>query len=268
VIIRYYGDEMFAVERTRIIKKYLLENKKAEVAVLSEILDVTEVTIRRDLEKLETEGFLKRMHGGAILNEIEESPYLIEPDPFDEDRQEIGQIASRLVDDNDVIMITQGLTSLQLARNLGDKKNLTVLTNDLLIALELTAHSAIKTILLGGDLEHQSRGVYGNYTINSIRYFFVNKTFFEVEGLNQNSGFTVSSIEKANLIQESLKIASETICLCSADCFGKTAFYPVGALTLAEKIVTNSGIDDEYKNLIFGQDIQLFTSLQVYEGHV
>ena len=259
---------MFALERTRIIKKYLLENKKAEVAVLSDILGVTEVTIRRDLEKLESEGFLKRIHGGAILIEMEESPLFPEPDSYDQERQEIGQIASHLVDDNDVIMITQGPTALQLVRNLGDKKNLTVLTNDLLIALELTVHSSIKTILLGGDLEHQSRGVYGNYTINSIRNFYVNKTFFEVEGLNQNSGFTVSSIEKANLIQESLKIATETICLCSIDCVGKTAFYPVGDLTLAHKIVTNSVISDDFKNLIFDQDIQLFTSLQMYEGHV
>ena len=59
---------MFALERTRIIKKYLLENKKAEVAVLSDILGVTEVTIRRDLEKLESEGYLKRIHGGGYID--------------------------------------------------------------------------------------------------------------------------------------------------------------------------------------------------------
>jgi len=259
---------MFALERIRIIKKYLMENRKAEVAVLSELLDVTEVTIRRDLEKLESEGFLKRIHGGAMLIEQEELSFLPDPDPQGDARNEIGVLASRLVEDNDVIMITQGPTSLQLARNLGERKNLTILTNDLLIALELSAFSSIKVILLGGDLEHQSRGVYGNYTINSIRNFFVNKTFFEVEGVNKNSGFTVSSIEKANLIQEALNIASETVCLCSSDCFGKTAFYPVGDLTLAGKIVTNSDIPDSFKNLIFDQDIQLFTSLQMYEGHV
>lgn len=260
---------MFALERVKIIRKYLIENKKAEVAILSEILDVTEVTIRRDLEKLEAEGFLKRIHGGAILNE-EENNALFSPistDPFIEDKQEIGLLAGHLVEDNDVIMITPGPTSLQLAKNLGDKKNLTVLTNDLMISLELSSFSGIKVILLGGDLEHQSRSVFGNYTINSLKNFFVSKTFFEVEGVNENSGLTVSSIEKANLIQESIKIAKESICLCSGENFGNIAFYPVGKVNMASKLVTNSTIKDEFKNFIYDQDIQLFTSIQMYEGH-
>ena len=258
---------MFAVERVKIIKKYLHENQKVEVAILSDILDVSEVTIRRDLEKMEKEGFLTRIHGGAVLNEEEESPYQVSDLPVNSEISGIGQIASHLVEDNDVIMITQGAVSVQLARHLGEKKNLTVLTNDLLIALELTAFPQLKVILLGGDLEHQSKGVFGNYTINSIRSFFVNKVFFEVSGINENSGYTVSSIEKANLIQEALKISSEGICLCPAECFGNTAFYPVGPLSLAGKIVTGSDLDNRYKNLIFDKDIQLFTSLQMYEGH-
>ena len=258
---------MFAVERVKIIKKYLRENQKVEVAVLSDILDVTEVTIRRDLEKMEKEGFLTRIYGGAMLNEPEVSPFAVPRIPENSENSGIGQIASHLVEDNDVIMITQGVVAVQLARHLGDKKNLTVLTNDLLIALELTAFPQLKVIILGGDLEHQSKGVFGNYTINSIRNFFVNKVFFEVNGINENSGFTVSSIEKANLIHEALKISSEAVCLCSSECFGNTAFYPVGPLSLATKIVTGSDLEDRYKNLIFDQNIQLFTSLQMYEGH-
>ncbi len=260
---------MFALERVKIIRKYLIENHKAEVATLSELLNVTEVTIRRDLEKLEKEGFLKRIHGGAILDITEEEPSYssVSEDPFLEDKQEIGQIASMLVEDNDVIMITQGPTSLQLARNLGGKKNLTVLTNDLMISLELSAHSDIKVILLGGDLEHQSKGVYGNYTINSMKNFFVSKTFFEVEGINLNSGLTVSSIEKANLIQEAVKISRESICLCSGENFGNIAFYPVGKISTASKLITNPTINDEYKSLIYEEDIQLFTSIHMYEGH-
>ncbi|MDC7241358.1 MAG: DeoR/GlpR family DNA-binding transcription regulator [Spirochaetales bacterium] len=260
---------MFALERVKIIKKYLIENHKAEVATLSDLLNVTEVTIRRDLEKLEREEFLKRIHGGAILIETEEESSILKvpEDPFLEDKQEIGQIASLLVEDNDVIMITQGPTSLQLARNLGGKKNLTVLTNDLMISLELSSHRDIKVILLGGDLEHQSKGVYGNYTINSLKNFFVSKTFFEVEGINLNSGLTVSSIEKANLIQEAVKISRESICLCSGENFGNIAFYPVGRIGMASKLVTNPAISDEYKSFIYEEDIQLFTSIHMYEGH-
>ncbi|MDC7233322.1 MAG: DeoR/GlpR family DNA-binding transcription regulator [Spirochaetales bacterium] len=260
---------MFALERIKIIKKYLLENQKAEVAVLSDILDVTEVTIRRDLEKLEHEGFLKRIHGGAVLaDEPDDSSFHREWDPLQEERLEIGQIAAHFVDDNDVIMLTQGPTILQLARSLGEKRNLTILTNDLLIALELTAFPQIKTILLGGDMDTQDRCVYGNYTVNSLKNFFVAKTFFEVDGVDEEHGFTVSSIEKARLIQESLNISREAVCLCSSDRFGETGFFPVGKLDLASRIVTNSDLEDRFKDMVFEKGIPLFTSLQVYEGHV
>ncbi len=262
---------MFAVERVRLIKKYLNENQKVEVASLSSLLDVSEVTIRRDLEKLEKEGFLKRTHGGAILNEESPEEEFLpsrQDDPLLKFREEIAEIASQMVQDNDVIMLTQGPTSLQLARHLKEKNSLTVLTNDLLIALELSAFSHIKVIILGGDLESQSRGVYGNFTINSIRSFFVNKTFFEVEGVTPDAGFTVTSIEKANLIQEAAKRAGEAVCLCPGECFGKRAFYPVGDISLAKKIITNSSISDSFKNYVFEQNVQLFTSVQMYEGHV
>ena len=260
---------MFALERIKLIKKYLTENQKAEVAALSNLLDVSEVTIRRDLEKLEKEGFLNRTHGGAVLNEerLNEPDPVPREDPLLKERREIADIASEMVEDNDVIMLTQGPTTLQMARQLSEKKNLTVLTNDLVIALELSGASHIKVILLGGDVESQSQGVYGDFTINSIRSFYVKKTFFEVEGVSPDSGFTVSSIEKARLIQEAAKQAKEVICLCPAEGFGKRAFYPVGGVTLAQKIVTNSSVGNEYKNFIFEQNIQLFTSIHMYEGH-
>ena len=262
---------MFAVERIKLIKKFLSENRKVEVASLSSLLDVSEVTIRRDLEKLEKEGFLKRTHGGAVINDEEPESNLsstVSDDPLIKERVEIAEIAALMVEDNDVIMLTPGLTSLQLARQLKEKRNLTVLTNDLLIALELSLVDHIKVIILGGDLDNQSRGVYGNFTINSIHSFFVNKTFFEVEGVKPDAGFSVSSIEKANLIQEAAKRADQAVCLCPGECFGKRAFYPVGEVSLADKIVTNSSISDLFKNYVFEQNVQLFTSVQMYEGHV
>lgn len=261
---------MFAPERIKIIKKYLDDNKKAEVSELSSLLDVSEVTIRRDLEKLEKEGFLQRTHGGAIINDDEDESILTPEtiDPLAEKRNEIAAVAAHTVHDGDVIMLTQGLTCLHLARNLGNKKKLTVLTNDLLIALELSTFSNLRIIILGGDLENQSRGVYGNFTINSIRSFYVSKLYFEVDGVTRDNGFSAASIEKANLIQEAVKISEESICLCPDDCFDKKAFFPVGELSMAHKIFTNNQISEEMKDHIFRKEIQLFTSMQMYEGHV
>ena len=99
---------MFAVQRANIIKEYLLEKKQVEVTTLSKLLNVSEVTIRRDLEKLEKEGFLIRTHGGAVLNE-QETPDI--PDIIDitldedmiEDYEGIANIAAHMVDNGDII---------------------------------------------------------------------------------------------------------------------------------------------------------------------
>jgi len=262
---------MFPVERIKIIKKYLHENQKAEVAALSELLSVSEVTIRRDLEKLEKEGFLTRTHGGAILAVEEEHPVaseIKEQDPLLDARKDISQIARQLISDNDVIMIAQGPTNLQLAKQLDGIHNLTVLTNDLLIALELSRYPAMKVIVLGGDLGLHSKALYGQFAINSLHNFNVQKLFFEVDGFNLNAGLTVSSIERSNLISQAVTIADRKIILCPASLIGKRAFFPLGPVETADMVVTNPEIPNEYKDFLYQKSIKLYTSIRLMEGRV
>ena len=114
-------------------------------------MNVTEVTIRRDLEKLEAEGFLQRTHGGAVINNlVQDEPAEEQSDKYLIERQEIADTAFHLVSDNDMIMITEGLTNVQVARRLSRKNNLTVITNDVRIALEFKNSPSNNLILLGG----------------------------------------------------------------------------------------------------------------------
>ena len=107
---------MFGPERIRLIKGILLDKKHINVSDLSAMLNVSEVTVRRDLEKLENEGFLTRTHGGAIINEAtsnDGNEYAeFEDDPLYEQRIEISEIAAHMIDDNDVILLSPGLTNL------------------------------------------------------------------------------------------------------------------------------------------------------------
>lgn len=260
---------MFAIERLKIIKNYLIKENQVEVATLSKVLNVSEVTIRRDLEKLEQEGFLSRIHGGAILNrETVAAPIVPVEDKNLEACKEIANIAIHMIKDNDVIMLTNGPINIQIAKKLSTKKNITVLTNDILIALELSSYLSVKVVLLGGDVDYSSNAVFGTLTSLNIEKFFVNKVFIEVDGISSETHITVSSIEKASLIQESILRSKEKIVVCLADAFDRTAFYKVGNVKLADKIVTNSTMNDSYKSYIFNQDIPLFTSMNTFEGSV
>lgn len=259
---------MFAIERINIIKNYLEKDGHVSVAMLSNLLSVTEVTIRRDLEKLEREGYLKRTHGGAVINEDTDADAfpaeLQSPDPDISQLQEIADTVFHLVADNDIIMLTDGRVNRYIAKKLTQKNNLTVLTNDLLIALEFSASPGNHMILLGGDLEESA--VYGQLTLNNMQNFSLNHLIVEADGISKNFGITVSSINKASLIQQACKTANIVSVVCPASRFGEKSFYRVGDFSLADKIITDSTLKDTFKDFLFDLNIQLYTSVDIYEA--
>lgn len=265
---------MFAPERIRIIKGILIDKKHINVSDLSSMLNVSEVTIRRDLEKLEHENFLTRTHGGAIINEYTSSPessYLDleeDDDPNYTLRVVISEIAAHMVEENDVIILSPGPTNLILAKKLSTKKNITVLTNDLNIASELSVNVGIKVIIPGGDLNASSMTLTGRLTEQNLKDFFVSKAFIEVEGVSTQRGYTVQSIEHASIVKEMINITKEPIFLCTSHSFDNIAFSQIGPLTIANKVITNPNIPDNYKKYFFENNIKLFTAYNCYEGDI
>lgn len=264
---------MFAPERIRIIKQILLDKKHINVSELSTMLNVSDVTIRRDLEKLEDEGFLTRTHGGAIINENESSDeeeiFLdTDGDPFLQERREISEMAANMIDDNDIILLSPGLTNLYIAKKVVDKKNVTVLTNDLSIASELTANASIKVIIPGGDLDSATMTLSGKLTEENLKNFFVTKAFIEVDGVSMQRGFTVQGMERASTIKEMINITNERIIVCPYNCFDYISFSQVGSLNIATRVITNPQIPESYKNYFFQNNIKLFTAFNSYEGGV
>lgn len=260
---------MFAIERIRIIKNYLIENKQTEVNQLSQMLGVSEVTIRRDLEKLEEEEFLTRTHGGAILGSIKEiSSDNVEASLL-KDYIEIAKIAIRMINDGDVIMLTNGEINLEIAKQLTSKSKVTVLTNDLNIASHILETQSAKVVLLGGDIDYHTKAVFGTLTINNLSNFFVNRLFIEVDGISNNLYLTVSNIDMAAFIKAAAKNANERIIVCTASAFEKNSFYRAGLVSdLCDKLITNHTISEQQKNNIFNANIQLFTSIDLFEGRV
>jgi DeoR/GlpR family transcriptional regulator of sugar metabolism len=256
---------MFAIERVKIIKNHLKKDNKVSVAKLSELLDVTEVTIRRDLEKLENEGFLKRTHGGAVLLDfIEEASGENEESKDVLLYQEIADTAFHLVNDGDAIMLLNGSVNAYIARVLTEHSNLTIVTNDLLIASAFSHSPENTLILLGGDLEENA--VFGQMTVDNLKNFSFDHIFIEIDGLNDIVGITVSNTKKATLIHQAIKQADSVTVVCPSRYFGTKALYRVGNLTIAHRVLTDSNLEDKYKNYIYNHNIPLFTSIDVYEN--
>lgn len=255
---------MFAIERLNKIKELLLQEKRVDVYELSEKFSVTEVTIRRDFDKLERSGFLVKTYGGAVLNENIDAPPTTTADTeqkYAEEKRMIGNIAAQMVEDGEAIFLGAGSTCLEIAKNIKGKK-VTILTNDLAIGLELKDAPGLKTIVIGGDLVPLTTMLVGGFAIQMLKGIYVNKAFIGVKGAQFDSGYTVSNYEEAMILQEVGKISSEIVIAADYTKFNSKGFARLGDLTMAKKVITNTQIPSEYKKYFFEQAVKLYTTYE------
>lgn len=257
---------MFALERHRVIRNYLLEHKQVDVRTLTELLSVSEVTIRRDLEKLEEDHFLVRTHGGALLIDQHSEPQLNTNKDKSIEAIDIGRTASRLIQPGDTILLLSGMHCLAMVQTLKEISPLIVLTNDLSIAIELGNHKNKQVVLLGGDLSLKEMAVYGALTLDDMKRFHVNKMFVTIDGFSEQFELSVASQEKALLIREARHNTKELIILCSAEHFNHPAFYSFGTAKSGDTIITDRKIPDSVKQQLFEANLRLFITIDIYEG--
>jgi len=260
---------MFPTERLNKIKKILTEKTQVDVSTLSSMLNVTEVTIRRDLEKLENENFLVRTHGGAVINDgaSEQSPIFTfgEDTSNSEQRTIIGNIASRFVNDGDVVFLGPGHVNRYIARALKGKKNVTAVTNDILVAMNAAFYAPeIKVICPGGELNSGVFQLYGRITEKAIKDLHFNIAFIDVDGVSIQRGYTVSSLDKAYILSDVISISEMSIAICDYMKFGQNSFAPLGPIQLFKTIISNEQTPEEYKEFFFKNGIQLFCTFDVY----
>lgn len=254
---------MFAIERQSKIKEKLFREKRIDVLDLSQLFSVTEVTIRRDLDKLEQEGFLIKTYGGAVLNKeylIDSKNSELEDNSYQEKKM-IGKIAAQMVENGEAIFLAPGSTSLEIAKNLKDKK-ITVVTNDLMIGFELRDTSGVKVIVTGGDLKQSSSILVGGFALQALSGIYITKAFIEVKGVNFDSCYTLDSNDEVLIINEVLKITNEAIIVADYTKFNKTAFARLGDFKIAKKIISNKQIPVEYKSYYFENSIKLYTTFE------
>ncbi len=260
---------MYAIERIRIIKQYLEEHGQVQVQALSSLLNVSEVTVRRDLERLEAEGWLTRTHGGAIINRPDPSLSpgdTLLPEGEEDSYRGIAFVALQMISDGDVIMLTGGAANRVIASRLGERTSLTVLTNDIRIAAHISQQEGNKTVMLGGNLDKDDLALYGAMALGNLEKFFVNLLFAEVDGLSRDLHFTVRSQEKAELITLARRVANRTIVVCPADRSDLNAFFRLGDVHFAQHIISTSDLDGEYKSSLFNEGVPLFTPMEAFEG--
>ena len=241
---------LFAEERRYEITKLLSENAKLLIPSLCEQFDVSPATIRNDLRALELKGLLKRTHGGAIPASkagFELATRNKEVEHIDEKRR-MAAYAETLVEDGDTILLDTGTTTIELAKLLTSKYNLTVVTNDIKIALFLEENTDASIFLLGGMLRRNFHNTMGMSAVQQVSGINVDKAFMATNGLCAEKGFTTPALDLANIKKAMIATAAMVVFMADSRKLGHVTFAQFAGLDDADRLVTDNGADADYIN--------------------
>jgi len=221
------------------------------VADLVRMFHVTDTSIRRDLEILESQGRVRRIHGGAVASAWSLAPqsFPVKAREHPEEKARIGAAAAALVRPGESILLDSGTTVLQVALHLPKALNgplpLTVVTNSLPVIAELQAWSSIHLNLLGGIVIPEFQATVGPQTIADLRRVQVDKAFIGCDGLTVSHGLTTPHMLIAEVGRVMTEVAREVITVTDSSKLGRVGFTPIVPLSAVHKLITDTNAPPE-----------------------
>ncbi len=256
---------MLAVERRNKIEEIIQKNKSVMVLELAKQFDVTTETIRGDLEKLEKQGVLVRTYGGATLVEgsLSDIPLSDREVINFEGKQRIGKRAAKLIKDGETVFLDASTSCLHIARNIKDKKSLTVITNSERIVNELAPCENIRVMCTGGLLMVKNMSYIGRIVEKTIREnYFANKVFFSCRGVTIARGLTESNEADAEIKKAMIDCSESVVFLCDHTKIGKIGVPVISDFSRIDAVITDEKMADEWSRCLAENDVNLIEALQ------
>lgn len=249
---------MLAIERRAEIMSIISREHSVKVSALSDRYDVTEETIRRDLDKLDKEGKLKKTYGGAVLDDqVSEDPSFT--DRLKENMKQKRAIASyahHLIEDGETIFLDMSTTALEVVNMVEPPKRITVITNSLIALSELSKKDNITLISIGGTFNNSTLSMDGPMTRRFIDLYHADKTLFSVKGISKERGITDSNEEVAEIKHYMVKNARENILLIDSSKFDKSAMVGLIEMHEVDRLVTDYELDDAWRDYFAKKNVE------------
>lgn len=239
-----------SANRRKQIADLVREQRHATVQELSTQFGVSEATIRRDLEQLGSQGMLQRSYGGAIALEVAppEPPVGRRMVENQDEKRRIGVAAARLIRDGETIFLGSGTTTLEVARNLGDKRDLKVITNALNIANVLANYEHMTVIITGGLLRQTELSMIGHLTEQALRDLRADKAIISVRAISPSAGLTNEYGLETMIDRTIIGMTPHLIVLADHTKWGKTATAYIAPATAAHTVVTTDAAPADMVN--------------------
>ncbi len=239
-------------ERIEIIIREVQEKGQVKVGELSKILGCSEVTVRNDIRKLDDQGILKKTHGGAekrsqgLCVQFEPGEYYLNADY----KRRIAERAYEYIDDKDTIMIDDSSTCCYLAQYIRERgeKRISVVTNSVYVAAELSGAENINVHILGGQVSSKPSSVMGNITAEAVRQYHVNKLFSGINAIDFQIGLTSADSMHAEVKRAMIERADETYILADHTKMGRGGLFSVCSMDQVKCIITDNDISKDMFN--------------------
>lgn len=253
---------MLQIDRQKKIYNYLKCNRKATVNELSALCDVAAMTIRRDLDKMEGDGLITRVFGGAVIgsNLITEDAYEHREKINLNEKKMIAKEAAKLVDDNSIVILDSGTTCMEIAKELVNKENLRVITTDIFIAAYLTKYKNIEVYCTGGRVQDTIGSCIDNHSLEFLKSVNAHICFLGTSVVSiVNNIFSVSTftIEKAKVKQAIMESSHHRVLVTDTSKFNKRGFAKVCDLKAFDLVIANNNLEIDIKNKIEEEGINL-----------
>jgi DeoR/GlpR family transcriptional regulator of sugar metabolism len=238
---------LLAEPRRMKILEWLQEEGSARVRDLSAAFAVSEATIRQDLERLDTDGYITREHGGAYLKSVPqqvESMSLHHVQNMDR-KQKIGRAAAALVGDHETLIIDSGTTTTQFAENLRPRQDLNIITNALNIALMLGGNPTNTVHMPAGQFKAPTLSLSGEKSVDFFVGIYAEKLFLATAGISFDAGLTYPAIGDIYVKRAMIKAASKVYLLADSTKIGRMSFSSLGGIELVHTLITDDGISPD-----------------------
>ena len=230
----------------------LQQTGKVVVEDLSQQLGVSLVTVRRDMDVLEQKGLLRRTHGGAVSME----PLFYEPFRKDrsfvaqveraaDEKRRIGRAAAALITAGETIALTPGTTTTEVIRGLPMNHNITVVTNTVNVAMELSKRRDVDVFVTGGHLHGEWFSLVGSAAVRALENMLINTMFIGADGIDATWGASCFNTDEAELNSTMLKLARRRIAVVDSGKFGVVANWRICQVAALNILITDTGASDE-----------------------
>ncbi|TZE81508.1 DeoR/GlpR family DNA-binding transcription regulator [Calorimonas adulescens] len=251
---------MIAAERRARIKKMLLERRFIKVSELTKVFDVSDETIRRDLDELEKEGILKKNYGGAVLTE---DSYVVPPlrvrnEENLEEKMAIGRKMAEIIDDGSFVILDAGSTTLCVARALRDK-SINVLTNDLNISYELSNCPNINVFITGGLLKKETMSLIGPEAVRNIQVYNASAAIIGTGGITFDKGFTAGDTFEAEVKRAMMSSSDRVIIVADSSKINKRAMVSFADISEVDEVVIAGQVDVDFVSGLADIGIKVIT---------